>query len=94
MAKSRLRRVAQELDIPYDLIDGTPRITAWGNERFWVENHEGILEYSAKRARFKSALGEIIVVGDGFVFEYIGGGSACISGKIFSVAIQEAADAF
>jgi sporulation protein YqfC len=94
VAKSRLRRVAQELDIPYDLIDGTPRITAWGNERLWIENHTGILEYSPKRARFNSDLGEIVVAGEGFVFEYNGSGSACISGKIASVALLEAADAF
>lgn len=95
MAKSRAKHAARQLDIPYELVGGTPRITAWGNERLWVENHQGILEYSTKRARFKTMTGEIAILGEGFIFEYSGAGSACITGRIDSISISEAvADAF
>lgn len=88
MAKNKVKRVAMELDIPFELLEGTPRITMWGNERVWVENHEGIMEYAPARARFKSKLGEIVITGDKFIFEQSGSGSTCITGKIVSVTVQ------
>lgn len=89
LAKSKVKHAIKELDIPFELVDGIPRVTAWGKERVWVENHTGILEYTQKRARFKTRRGEITIKGAGFVMEYSGAGSACITGEILSIEIAE-----
>ncbi len=61
--KGILHSLAKRLDIPQDIILDLPRITMLGNKQVLIENHKGIIEYTASLVRIKLSEGELIIHG-------------------------------
>ena len=56
--------LAQRLDIPQDIILDLPRLTMLGNKQVLIENHKGIIEYTAALVRIKLSQGVILIHGE------------------------------
>lgn len=57
------RAMAEFLEIPKDLVLDLPKITIVGMSELYLENHRGIIEYSAERMRISLSRGFIEVQG-------------------------------
>lgn len=57
------QRMANALEFPADIIHDWPRITMLGNRQVLIENHRGLVEYSASLVRVSLAEGEVWLEG-------------------------------
>ncbi len=44
--KSRAEKIVEALDLPKDIVLGLPKLIFTGNRELFVENYQGIVEYS------------------------------------------------
>lgn len=86
--KSVMRRMmADVLEIPEDLSLDLPRITLLGNLNLNVENHKGIISYTADEVRLKVSDGYLIAKGEGFLLRSISKTDVFLEGEINSLGI-------
>ncbi|MBP2645735.1 MAG: sporulation protein YqfC [Firmicutes bacterium] len=62
--RGKMERIAALLEIPDDIVLDLPRITMLGNKQLLVENHKGIIEYTASLVRIRLNQGELIIAGE------------------------------
>lgn len=72
-----------------DSAAGLPRATLDGSTRALIENHTGIIEFSAEKLRLASRLGEIIVAGSDLSLSQVRAGSLIAQGRIDSVTMPD-----
>lgn len=65
--KGQMQRLASILEIPEDLVMDLPRITMLGNKQVLIENHKGIIEYTASVVRIKINKGHLIISGQNLI---------------------------
>lgn len=83
-----MRRVmADVLEIPEDLALDLPRITLVGNINLNVENHKGIISYTADEVRLRVSDGYLIARGHGFSLRSISQTDVFLEGEITNLAI-------
>ena len=96
-AKKRLLHMqslfAEALEVPEELALDLPRITLLGNISLEVENHKGIISYSAREVRLRVSDGYLIARGNGFKLRSISKMDATLEGEIHNLAIVVDADA-
>lgn len=96
-AKKRLLHMqslfAEALEVPEELALDLPRITLLGNISLEVENHKGIISYSAREVRLRVSDGYLIARGSGFKLRSISKMDATLEGEINNLAIVLDADA-
>ncbi len=96
-AKKRLLHMqslfAEALEVPEELALDLPRITLLGNISLEVENHKGIISYSAREVRLRVSDGYLIARGNGFKLRSISKMDATLEGEINNLAIVLDADA-
>ena len=80
--KSFFNSLAQRLDIPQDIILDLPRLTMLGNKQLLVENHKGIIEYTASFVRIKLSQGVILVHGDNLLLGNLQAEQILVEGSI------------
>ena len=68
---------------------GAPRATLDGCGRALIENHTGIIEYTAEKLRLSSKYGEITVVGADICLSQVRADSLIAVGRIDSVIMPE-----
>ncbi len=73
-------------ELPKDLILNLPRVTMVGNIQLTLENHRGVIEYSASRVCVAVAKGELIVKGQRLQIRSIVAEEIVIDGLISEVA--------
>jgi len=61
--KGSFQALAGLLEIPQDIVLDLPRITMLGNKQMLVENHKGIIEYTASLVRINLNQGVVSVRG-------------------------------
>jgi sporulation protein YqfC len=85
VAVERRRGLGRFLDLSQDALLDLPKVVMTG--RFWagVENHRGIIEYSADKIRIAVNSGEIGIYGRDLVIERFNRDEIAIEGLIFSV---------
>ena len=79
------KKLAKALDLPEQAF-GQCRVTVCGQERLWVENHRGLLEYGQTRIRFARQQGELAIIGKDLSLEQSGLGQAQVCGRIFALS--------
>ena len=83
-------------DIPalawVDYAAALPRATLDGRSRALIENHTGIIEYTAEKLRLDSRLGEIVVAGSNISLSQVRKGSMIVTGHIDSVSMPDGAE--
>lgn len=81
------RMMAEVLEIPEDLALDLPRITLVGNINLNVENHKGIISYTADEVRLRVSDGYLIARGRGFSLRSISRTDVFLEGEINSLQI-------
>ena len=96
-AKKRLLHMqslfAEALEVPEELALDLARMTLLGNISLEVENHKGIISYSAREVRLRVSDGYLIARGNGFKLRSISKMDATLEGEINNLAIVLDADA-
>ena len=78
---------APALDWLCDLSGRTARITSIGNRSLLVENHCGILEFTAERIALATRCGSVVVVGAGLSLSQVRRDALVIDGSIRDVRL-------
>ena len=81
------RMMADVLEIPEDLALDLPRITLVGNINLNVENHKGIISYTAAEVRLRVSDGYLIARGSNFSLRSISKTDVFLEGEISNLAI-------
>lgn len=89
MKTHRPRRGTPALDWLCDLSGRTARITSLGNRSLLVENHRGVLEFTAERILLATACGEVEVVGSGLSLSDVRRDALIIQGCIRDVKLPQ-----
>lgn len=79
------QQLAEFLEIPGDIILDLPKVILLGNLRLVVENHRGILKYSAQVIQINIPEGELIIEGKGLQLQSIRPEEICVEGQIKSI---------
>lgn len=91
---NRLRSMfADALEVPEELALDLPRITLLGNLSLEVENHKGIISYSAHEVRLRVSDGYLIARGNGFKLRSISKTEVSLEGEINNLSIVLDAEA-
>lgn len=80
--KSKMEVLAGLLEIPDDLVFDLPRITLLGNQQLLVENHKGIIEYTAQQVRIQLTQGTLGVTGQNLTLGSLQAEQILIEGTI------------
>ena len=81
--------ISNVLSIPSDVVLDMPRIVISGNRFCGIENHKGIIKYSAEEIAVNSVLGLIIINGQGLEIATIFPEEIEITGVISAVRLAE-----
>lgn len=79
------KQLSESLDLPKDVIMNTPKITVTGDNEISIDNHKGILEYTAEILRLNSAIGIIKICGSNINISQISQENIEIKGEIVSI---------
>jgi len=84
---------ADALEVPEEVALDLPRITLLGNLNLEVENHKGIIGYSAHEVRLRVSDGYLIARGNAFKLRSISKTEVSLEGEINNLAIVLDAEA-
>lgn len=77
--------LAERLDLPEDALLGAAKLTWIGGRQALIENHRGLLEYSADRVTVNIGRGRLILQGRGLTVKAMNQRELWICGRISSV---------
>lgn len=84
--KKRIKRqMSDVLEIPSDIIMDLPKIVMVGDLQVFIENHRGIVEYTAEIVRINVGEYEVAVSGDNLLLRNILPDEICLEGRIKGV---------
>lgn len=87
--KGWMGRVSGTLGIPPELALDLPKATLIGTGQLQIENHKGVLEYTSRRVRVRSRMGEIVVSGSRLRIGSIFQDEIVIEGNILHIELSE-----
>jgi len=77
--------LANQLDLPRDVMLNIPKISVTGNNEITIENHKGIVFFGDKEVKINSNVGLISILGEEFEILFLGGSTITISGKFKTI---------
>ncbi len=77
--------VSDMFELPKEIMLNMPKVSLIGNNQMLVENHKGIIEYTAQRIRVNSAIGVIRIIGNDMNLRNIAVDDIMISGEIKTI---------
>ena len=80
-----LKKAAERLDIPVDVMAGVSRVEIIGMRQVYVENHRGILEYSGEEIQLNTDSHVLRIHGSGLEVSSMNASQIKLSGEIESV---------
>lgn len=81
-------KIANQLEIPTDVVMNLPRLTISANNEITIENHKGILSFEENNIKVNSTKGIISIDGKDFEVLFIGGSTLTISGEFKNVRYE------
>lgn len=87
--ESLLRKFADVLELPKDIVMDLPRVTMVGNVQLHVENHRGIIEYTFDKVRINTTRGELVIFGEKLQVGNINPDEIVVDGRIETVHLQD-----
>lgn len=78
-------KISAKLGIPEEIATNTPKVTMLGVNKLTVENHKGLVEYSADTVRIKTSFGIICIDGSDLLLDVMDSCSVAVSGKIYHI---------
>lgn len=83
-------KIAEELDLPKEIINGEPKIVVYGKNEIVIENHKGIESFQSDEIRINSNLGIIKISGLNLEIRFIGSETIALTGKLNNLSFGEA----
>ena len=83
--KKMRRQVTEMLEIPGDVLLDMPKLVVVGNMQVLIENHRGVLAYTAELIRIAVAEGEVAVAGEELHLRHIQPDEIVIAGRIRAI---------
>lgn len=83
--KKLKRQMSDMLEIPSDIIMDLPKIVLVGDLQLFIENHRGIIEYTAENVRVNVGDYEVAVSGEELLLRNILPDEICLEGRIKTV---------
>lgn len=83
------RSMADLLEMPKEIVLDLPKVTIVGALQLVVENHKGIIEYTADKVRVSVANGEIEISGRNLILETILPEEISLEGEINSIFFRK-----
>lgn len=81
----RWQQMAADIfELPREIILDLPRLTVIGKTQCLLENHRGVIEYTAERVRVAVNDGEIVICGANLVIRCLTSEEITLDGKICS----------
>lgn len=77
--------IANQLDLPRDVMLNIPKISVTGNNEITIENHKGIVFFGDKEVKINSNVGLISILGEEFEILFLGGSTITLSGKFKAI---------
>lgn len=74
-----------KMDLPSDAVMDLPRITMIGQLHIYIENHNGVLQFSDKELHLALKQGQLLIKGESFVLKTILPEEILLEGKINQV---------
>ena len=72
---------------PPEVTGGAFKVTLTGRERAWVEQHQGLLGYTAEEALFRTKAGTQRITGENLRFLRYTAADAIVTGRIDSISV-------
>lgn len=88
LSKKFKRQFADIFEIPGDVLLDLPKIIIVGNMQLQIENHHGILEYTADIVRISTGEGEVAVRGENLMLRNLLPDELCIEGLIRTLSFD------
>lgn len=82
------QQVANFLDIPRDLLMDLPKLVLTGDVQLTIENHRGILAYTAEVVRVSTTIGDLEVTGLDLTLKNILPDEIMVEGRIKSISFR------
>lgn len=82
-------KIAEELDLPKEIINGEPKIIVHGKSEIVIENHKGIEVFKENEIRVNSNLGIIKIEGTKLEIRFIGSETIALTGKLNNLSFEE-----
>jgi len=83
-----VERLVSALDLPQDIVFGLPKTTLIGDVQVLVENHRGLIKYSPREIRIRTARGELVVAGSRLRIGSILPQELVVDGRILQVELR------
>ena len=83
------KKIAKTLDIPEDVMLGTPRLTMMSNRELRIENHKSILEYETDKITLCTKDMLIAISGDKLDIGVICDDEILVTGEILSLEFSK-----
>ncbi len=88
MSNKLKQKISEVMNIPDELITDSPKIELESNKRMWIENYQGIIEYSDELVRVNTADFMVVITGNSFTISSVTLEDLCIEGNIISVEFK------
>ncbi len=80
--KAALRGLCERLELPAEAAADAVKLTVTDGRRVLVENHRGLLEYSAEQIRVSTGRGQIVLRGSGLTLGAMNARELLVRGKL------------
>jgi len=80
-----VEKLTRFLDLPKEIVYNLPKVTLIGNMQVLLENHRGIIEYSAEKVRIAINSGEMEITGEGLFIRNINRDEISLDGDISAI---------
>ncbi len=78
------KRLGMSLDVPLNTILNIPRVTIIGTYQVYVENHQGILEFTSQRLRLRMVAGQLQITGRGLMIRQVNREEMFVEGEMIA----------
>lgn len=78
------KRLGMSLDVPLNTILNIPRVTIIGTYQVYVENHQGILEFTSQRLRLRMVSGQLQITGRGLMIRQVNREEMFVEGEMIA----------
>ncbi|HEY8416856.1 MAG TPA: sporulation protein YqfC [Limnochordales bacterium] len=83
-----VERLVRALDLPQDIVFNLPKTTLIGDVQLLVENHRGLIAYTPREIRIRTARGELVVAGSRLRIGSILPQELVVDGRILQVQLR------
>lgn len=83
-----LEKIAELAELPADAVAGAPKVVLHGDSRAVVENHRGLLEYTADVISVSGGGGTVRIRGEGLTLRAMDRRVLVVAGRIFGVDLE------